>query len=671
MEPILKHELSQIGATIRELSIEAIQKANSGHPGMPMGCAELGAYLYGVELRHNPKQPKWINRDRLVLSVGHGSIWLYSCLHLSGFDLTLSDLKQFRQLGSRTPGHPEYGVTDGVEATTGLLGQGVGNSVGMALGMKLLAARFNRETFPLFTGKVFCLAGDGDFMEGVCSEASSLAGHLVLNNLILIYDSNQVCLDGPIWECFSEDIKGRYLSIGWEVYEIDGYNFDQMEKVFGDLRKSQERPALVIVHTIIGKGSPNKAGSNKMHGTPLGFEEIALVKEAYGLPQEEPFFVPPSVYPFFEKKREKQAFLEEDWHHLFRRWELVHPDLAKEYKKCLSDDFSNAEEILKNLKIEGPIAGRAASQVVVQALAPHFPQLIGGSADLSVSDLTAMKEYPIISPPQYIGRNIKYGVREFGMATIANGLSTLGFYRPFCGTFLIFSDYMRSAIRFAALSKYPVIFNISHDSIFLGEDGPTHQPIEQLISYRAMPELQVIRPGDPNEIKAAWVAALQYQGPTLLIVCRQNLSLLSETNVPFSEGMGRGAYLVKKETRPPDFTLFATGSELALALQAAQELEQRGKSIRVVSMPCWFLFEKQSQAYKDSLLEGDLGLRVAIEAASDLGWHKYIGRKGICLTMKGFGASAPPEALAKHFGFTVQAIVEKLLKRAAFPSSGI
>lgn len=661
MDEDLKKQLAKVAGTIRGLSIDAVQKANSGHPGMPMGCAEFGAFLYGVHMRHNPKHSKWLNRDRLVLSAGHGSMWLYSCLHLSGFKLSLDEIKRFRQLHSKTPGHPEYSLTDGVEATTGPLGQGVGNAVGMALGMKCLAARFNSEDYPLFTSKVFCLAGDGCMMEGVFSEASSFAGHLKLDNLVLIYDSNHVCLDGPTSECFSEDTKGRYKAYGWDVYDIDGYDFDGMETTFNEIRRKQDKPVLVVLRTVIGKGSPHKAGTSKVHGSPLGPDEVLATKEALGLPKEE-FYVPQSVRTFFEQKLPKEAALEAEWNDLFRRWAVSHPELAAEFEK-MKERFlpPDLEEILQKVEIKSPIAGRAASQAVLQTLGKILPQLIGGSADLSCSDLTLMKDFQIVTSEHFEGRNIKYGVREFAMATISSGLSLVGMFQPYCGTFFTFSDYMRNAIRLAALSPYHVIYQFTHDSIFLGEDGPTHQSIEQLASLRALPHLHLIRPADAHEVRHAWEAALRYQGPTAIVLSRQALPELPQTRVPYSQGMARGAYIVKKEKRKPDFTLFSTGSELSLALDVADRLEQIDKSVRVVSMPSWAIFEKQDDAYKHSIIGGDLGTRVAIEAGVELGWHKYIGMDGVAICMEGFGHSAPAADLAQEFGFTVDAIVERLL----------
>lgn len=661
MDENLKKQLSKIANTIRGLSIDAVQKANSGHPGMPMGCAELGAYLYGVLLRHNPKNSKWMNRDRLVLSAGHGSMWLYSCLHLSGFKLSLEEIKNFRQLHSKTPGHPEYGHTDGVEATTGPLGQGIANAVGMALGLKLLGAKFNREEYPLFNSKVYCVCGDGCIMEGISSEASSFAGHLKIDNLVLIYDSNHICLDGPTSECLSEVTKERYKTYGWDVFDCDGYDFDQMEAVFGEIRKKQSKPVLVILRTIIGKGSPHKAGTHKVHGSPLGPEEVAATKEALGLPKEE-FYIPQAALSFFEQKLPKEAAMEEQWNGMFRKWAAKYPDLASEYEKMRTHHLpADLEHQLRTISMKSPIASRASSGACIQLLAKNLPQLYGGSADLSGSDDTMMKEFPIVAPGDFQGRNMKYGVREFAMAAMCAGLSLTEMIQPFCGTFLTFSDYMRNAIRLACLSPYHIIYQFTHDSIFLGEDGPTHQPIEQLASLRALPNLHVIRPGDSNEVKMAWIAALKYKGPTALILSRQALPELKETHVSYENGVGKGAYILKREKKKPDYTLFATGSELSLAMEVASALEKLGKQVRVISMPCSAIFEKQSEEYKASLVGGDLGVRASIEAASDFGWHRYIGRNGVAICIEGFGLSAPAADLAQEFGFTADAIVERLL----------
>ncbi len=661
MDTDLKKQLSKIANTIRELSMEAVQKANSGHPGLPMGCAEFGAYLYGCVLKHNPKDTDWLNRDRFVLSAGHGSMLLYSCMHLSGFPLTLDDIKQFRQLHSKTPGHPELHMTKGVEATTGPLGQGVGNAVGMALGLKILASKFNKEGFPLFNSKVYCLAGDGCIMEGVSAEASSLAGHLGLDNLVLIFDANKITLDGPLSDSGSEDTKMRYQAYGWHVYEVDGYDFDALDEIFLQIRDGQTKPCFIMMHTVIGKGSPNKSNSHKAHGSPLGAEEVALTKKALGLPEED-FYVPQSIYTFFEQRLAKCVQLEEKWNEMVKAYAKAYPDLYQQFQQMKERVLpTDLEEQLRKIEIKTPIATRASSQAVLQVLGDLLPHLYGGSADLSGSDCTMMKKFPLIAPGQFGGRNIKFGIREFGMATAASGLSETGMITPYIGTFLTFSDYMRNAIRLAALSKVKVIYQFTHDSIFLGEDGPTHQPIEHLAALRAMPNLHVIRPADTHEVKMAWIAALRYKGPTAIVLSRQNLPDIPGTDLSFDQGMGRGAYIIKREKGVAQFTLFATGSELSLAMDVANALEKRGKSVRVVSMPCWELFEKQDEGYKASIVDGDLGKRVSIEAAVSFGWTKWIGRGGISISMEGYGESAPASDLAFEFGFNVDAILDRLL----------
>jgi transketolase len=661
LDPELKQMLAKIANTIRGLSMDAVQKADSGHPGLPMGCAELGAYLFACVLKYNPKDPKWFNRDRLILSAGHGSMWLYSCLHLAGYDVTMEDIKNFRQLHSRTPGHPEAHETVGVETTTGPLGQGLGNAIGQALGLKMLATRFNTDEHKIIDNKVWVLMGDGCIMEGCTSEVSSLAGHLKLDNLIAIYDANKVSLDGPLSDSCSEDTKARYLAYGWDVYETDGNNLDAVHAIISDARLNQKRPRLIIAHTIIGKGSPHKAGTSKVHGSPLGVEEVKESKIALGI-TEEPFFVPPMVYEFFKKKRAQDVVHEAEWRKVFDSWAVANPDKLREFEVMAKRELPrDLEEKVQAIEIKGPVAGRKASSEVINVLGDLLPFLYGGSADLSVSDLTMMKKFPLITPGDFRGRNIKFGVREFGMATMATGLAQTRMILPFIGTFLTFSDYMRNAVRLCALMKEHVIYQFTHDSIFLGEDGPTHQPIEHYAALRAIPNLYVIRPGDAYEVKMAWLAALDYQGPTALVLTRQNLPDIPETRVPFAEGVGRGAYILKSESRTPDFMLVATGSELHLALDVAVELEKLGKAVRVVSMPCWELFEQQSKEYKQSIFGGSLGRRVSIEAGVDLGWHKYIGWDGIPICMESYGASAPASDLAQAFGFTVESILERIL----------
>lgn len=656
-----KQILAKAANTIRHLSMDAVQKANSGHPGLPMGCAEIGAYLYGYAMRHNPKNSKWANRDYFILSAGHGSMLLYSCLHLAGFNLSLEEIKSFRQLHSQTPGHPELLETDGVETTTGPLGQGFGNGVGVALGYKILASQYNCPEYTIFDNKVFVLASDGDIMEGISSEVSSLAGHWQLDNLVVFYDANGICLDGELSDCCSEDTKARYISYGWDVFEIDGNDLDQIHAVMQQVRRSQVKPVLIVARTIIGKGSPHKAGSHKSHGSPLGEEEVKETKLALGLPLEE-FYIPQVVTEFFQQKMSVGQSCEEQWQRLFEGWSRSYPEKRKQYdvmaKDCIPTDI---QKQLAALEIKGPTSGRKASQDVVNFLSESMPQLYSGSADLSSSDFTLLKKYGAIRADDFSGRNIKFGVREFGMATIATGLRLTHMIVPFIGTFLTFSDYMRNAIRLAAIMKRKVIYHFTHDSIFLGEDGPTHQPIEHLTALRAIPHLHVFRPAGIHEVKMAWIAALRYQGPSCLILSRQNVADVAETVVCLEEGVGRGAYIVKKESAPCTFTLIATGSELPLAVEVASELEKIGKPTRVISMPCAELFDLQPDEYKMRILGKDTGKRVSIEAGGDLCWYKYIGIDGVAIAMEGFGASAPAGALAKEFGFTVEAILERLL----------
>ena len=661
MDEELKKILEKTANAIRQLSFEAVQKANSGHPGLPMGCAELGAYLYGHLLKHNPKNPHWVNRDRLVLSAGHGSMWLYSCLHLAGFDISLDDIKSFRQLHSKTPGHPEYGETPGVESTTGPLGQGVGNAIGQALGLKILETKFNSEEETILDAKVFCLAGDGCMMEGVSNEASSFAGHLCLDNLIIIHDANHVTLDGPLEQSSTEDVAERYRGYGFEILEMDGNDLDSIDAVMSHIRENQTRPIYIACHTIIGKGSPHKAGTNKAHGSPLGEEEVKATKEALGLPEEK-FYIPQSVKTFFEGKLPKQIELEEKWKKTFESWREANPNEGEVFHVMEERKIpASLEGDLNKIEMPNPISGRKAAQEVLQVLGNELPFLYGGSADLSGSDCTMMKQFPLIAQNEFKGRNIKFGIREFGMATIAAGLFQTGMILPYVGTFFTFSDYMRNAIRLASLSKYHVIYQLTHDSVFLGEDGPTHQPVEHLAAMRTMPNLHVVRPADSNEVKGAWISALHYHGPTILVLSRQNLPYLSETAVSYEEGVARGAYVAKKESGKPHFCLFATGSELSLALDVANALEKRDKHVRVVSVPCWELFDKQDDAYRASILEGDLGKRVSIEAGVSFGWCKFIGDHGISISIDEFGRSAPIGDIANEFGFTVDAILNRLL----------
>jgi transketolase len=656
----VKAQLTKIATTIRVLSMDAVQRANSGHPGLPLGCAEIGAYLYGHLLRHNPKNPAWINRDRLILSAGHGSMWLYSCLYLAGFGLTLEDIKNFRQLGSKTPGHPEVHHTPGVETTTGPLGQGFGNAVGTALGLKMLSKKFSSDDFRLFTSKVYVLAGDGCMMEGVSAEAASIAGHLGLDNLVVFFDSNDVSLDGPVGDACSEDTKMRFRAYGWETFEVDGHDFDQIDRAVRQAIHHQKKPTLIVLRTTIGKGAPTKAGLHTVHGSPLGEEEIRKAKEQLGVPNEE-FYVPQSVLSFFHNKLTNDAHLEAEWTKLFENWSRRFPEKRTEFDLMINHAEPKDLEVALSQQTISPTSGRKASQEVMNFLGEKLPWLIAGSADLSTSDMTILKKYPIVSKEHMEGRNIKFGDREFGMATSATGLAETGMFMPAIGTFLTFSDYMRNGIRLAALMRIKVVYQFTHDSIFVGEDGPTHQPVEQIASLRAIPHLLVIRPSGTHEMKMAWLAALRHDGPTAFALSRQNIRDLPETVVPYSEGLGRGAYIIRSEKRPADFTLIGTGSELPLALDVADALELIGKSVRVVSMPAWALFDAQPAEYKQRLFGPGAGRKVSIEAASEFGWHKYIGSDGITIAVEDFGTSAPASVLEKEYGFTVETILDRIL----------
>ncbi len=645
-----KSALQLTANTIRALSIDAIAAANSGHPGLPLGCAELGAYLYGKGLNHNPKEPNWINRDRFILSAGHGSMLLYSCLHLSGFEVSLEDLKNFRKLGAPTAGHPEYHELPGVETTTGPLGQGLATAVGIALGQKTTQARTGLN----LDNHTIVLVGDGCIMEGITSEASALAGHLALDNLIVIYDSNDICLDGPTSETHTENTQKRYEAYGWKVQTIDGHDLDAIHAAFRTAKAEKGAPQLIIAKTKIGKGSPTYEGSSEVHGKPLEKEEIQRTKEALGISLD-PFFVPEAVKTYFQARLIEQHTQTQSWNLYFKDWYSIN--------KTLWDSLSTQQipetldATLKALEIKPGLATRASSSAVLQAIHDHVPAVIGGSADLSCSDSTYMKKSGSLSKTDFSQRNIKYGVREFAMGAMASGLRLQGNSIPFCGTFLTFSDYMKNAIRLAALMKLKVIYQFTHDSIFLGEDGPTHQPVEHLASLRSIPGLTVIRPADSTEVKAAWSIALQNEGPTALILSRQGLPELP--NVSF-EDTKKGAYIIRKEsTEGLDLILLATGSEVSLALEVAKDLETAGKSVRVISFPSWELFESQSSTYQKELMPNTCAYAV-IEAQSSFGWHKYIGKNGICLTVDTFGKSGNAADLAKDYKLTKEACIQKI-----------
>ncbi|RAP31942.1 transketolase [Candidatus Marinamargulisbacteria bacterium SCGC AG-414-C22] len=649
----------QIANTIRGLSIDAINQANSGHPGLPLGCADIASVLYSQVLQQNPNNPHWVNRDQFVLSAGHGSMLLYAALHLAGYTISLNDIKNFRQLHSPAAGHPEVDLNHGIETTTGPLGQGIGHAVGLALAKKILASTFNTPEYDIFNGTVYALAGDGCLMEGVASEACSFAGHLALDNLVLIYDSNDICLDGPISECFTENVAQRFKSYGWDVITIDGHNYDEIIQAFKQ-SKSNQKPTLIEAKTTIGYGSPNRAGTAEAHGKALGKDEGQLTKEALGISTDSVFHVPQEVTAFFNDLVKQQQTIENNWNSMFTKWKEAHPDLHAIYEQ--SKQTSIPVNLIKQLKespIKSGLASRASSKAMIQLVHELLPSFIGGSADLSCSDSTAIGNSGIISKNDFTQRNIKYGVREFAMGAISAGLSLSGFFRPLCATFFTFSDYMKNAIRLTAYMKLPVIYQFTHDSIFLGEDGPTHQSIEHLASLRSMPNLTVIRPADSNEVRGAWIAALtQNETPTALVLSRQGLPEIETSNI---DKVQYGAYIIYKEKDEHiDYAIYSTGAEVSLAIDVAKTLENEGKSVRVVSMPSFELFDAQENDYKNTILAKTAKFHVAIEAQTSFGWHKYVGSDGICITMEDYGLSAPATDLADYFGFTVEKIISKI-----------
>lgn len=648
--------------SIRTLSIDAIEKANSGHPGITMGAAPMAFKLWSKFMNHNPANPDWFNRDRFILSAGHGSMLLYSLLHLSGYDVTLDDLKNFRQWGSKTPGHPEYGYTPGVEATTGPLGQGVAMAVGMAMAERHLAATYNKENFPIVDHYTYSICGDGDLMEGVSAEAASLAGHLKLGRLIIMYDSNDISLDGELHMSFSENVMDRYKAYGWHVVRVeDGNDLDEIERAIAEA-KADERPSLIEVKTTIGYGSPNKAGKSASHGAPLGGDEAKLTKEAYKWTFEEDFFVPEEVRAYYEKLKEAGKEKENQWNDLFAEYKKAYPELAAQFELAVSGKLPDGwEKATPVYEVGDKLASRDSSHQAINAFADVVPQLVGGSADLASSNKTLMKNESDFSRDNYSGRNIWFGVREFAMGTAMNGMALHGGVKVFGATFFVFSDYVRPAIRLSALMKLPVIYVFTHDSIAVGEDGPTHEPIEHLASLRAMPNLSVIRPADGNETASAWRIALEKNDePTVLVLSRQGLPTIEGTKEQAYEGVRKGAYVIAQAEGQADALLIATGSEVALAVEAKKALEQEGIKTSVVSMPSVEAFEKQSAEYKQSVLPSDVKVRLAIEMGSSLGWHKYVGDKGDVLSIDTFGESAPGDILIKEFGFTVENVVAKV-----------
>lgn len=650
--------------TIRTLSIDAIEKANSGHPGLPMGAAPMAYTLFTDFMNHNPKNSKWFNRDRFILSAGHGSMLLYSLLHLCGYDVTMDDIKSFRQYQSRTPGHPEVLDTDGVEATTGPLGQGIAMAVGMAMAEAHLAAKYNKENFPIIDHYTYSLVGDGDIMEGISHEAASLAGHLGLGKLIVLYDSNDISLDGDLNKAYSDDVQKRFEAYNWHYVRVeDGNDVEEIKNAIQIAKENKEQPTLIEIKTIIGYGSPNKSNSSASHGAPLGEEEVKLTKEYYKWDYE-PFYVAEDVYKHFEQKvveRGKQK--EAEWNALFEQYKEAYPELGKELETAMRNELPQGwDENLPAYEAgKDVLATRKASGDMINAFAKSVPNLFGGSADLASSNNTLMKEEDDFSKEQYDGRNIWFGVREFAMGAALNGMALHGGLKVYGGTFFVFSDYLRAAIRLSAIMKTPVTYVFTHDSIAVGEDGPTHEPVEHLASLRAMPNVSVIRPADGNETQAAWRLALESTDqPTALVLTRQGLPTLENTAEKAFEGVKRGAYVVSDAEGNPDAILLATGSEVSLAIEAQKELRKENIDVRVVSMPSWDRFEQQDEAYKEEVLPSDIKKRVAIEMASSLGWHKYVGDEGKVMSVDTFGASGKGEIIVKEYGFTVENVVQNV-----------
>lgn len=650
--------------TIRTLSMDAVQKANSGHPGAPMGLAPAAYVLWTKILKHNPKNPRWHDRDRFVLSAGHASMLLYSLLHLSGYDLSLDDIKNFRQWGSKTPGHPEFGCTPGVETTTGPLGQGFSNAVGMAIAERHLAETYNRPHFPMVDHYTYIMCGDGDLMEGLTAEAASLAGHLGLGRLICIYDCNQISIEGNTSLAFTEDVALRFKAYNWHVLEVkDGNDLDAIFNAIHEGRAVHERPSLIILKTHIAFGSPNKQDSASSHGAPLGEEEIILTKKNLHWPYDTPFYVPQSVIDLFRKCIIKGEEEESLWKERIKAYEKEYPDMAKDFMRAMNGTLPESwDKDLADFSITDPIATRAASGKILNLLSTTIPTLLGGSADLAPSNNTRIASAEDFQKNQYAGRNIHFGVREHAMGAISTGIGMHKGLRPYCGTFLVFSDYMRPSIRLAAMMKIPVIYIFTHDSIAVGEDGPTHQPIEQLTCLRAIPNLIVIRPADATETLEAWKIAVKTKdSPVALILSRQKLPVLDKKGYAISDGVKNGAYILEDPNGKPETILIATGSEVHPALAAKSILSKKGVSVRVVSMPSWELFEKTSQEYKERVLSPDVKLHIAIEAGIPLGWEHYAGAYGKIVGISRFGASAPGDRVMAEFGFTPENIAQKTL----------
>jgi transketolase len=652
--------------TIRFLSIDAVEKANSGHPGAPMGMAPMAFILWDRFLKHNPRDPSWPNRDRFVLSAGHASALLYSLLHLTGYDLPLDEIKNFRQWGSRTPGHPEYGLVPGVEATTGPLGQGFANGVGMAIAERWLAEHYNRPDHEIIDHYTYAIVSDGDLMEGIASEAASLAGILGLSKLIYLYDDNDISIDGPTDLTFKEDVAKRFEAYGWQVIgPIDGMNLEQVDAAIREARREIRMPSLVICRTVIGYGSPNKAGTAKVHGEPLGEDEVGLTRENLGWEYDEPFTIPPEVLAHFRKALDRGEAAQDEWKMGMESYAISFREEAESLAAALESRLPEGWDSGLNALFADDtksMATRAASGKVLNAIARNVPNLMGGSADLSGSNKTVLSDRSVLGRDNPGGNNIHFGVREHAMGGIVNGMALHGGVVPFGATFLVFSDYMRASIRLAALSGLPSIFVFTHDSVGVGEDGPTHQPVEQLLSLRSIPNLNVLRPADATETVEAWRLAIERRdGPTALIFSRQSVPLLDRTELTSAEDVRRGGYVLWEPNENPEVILIGTGTEVQIALDAARIVAERGVSVRVVSMPSWEIFDAQSGEYRESVLPSSIKMRASIEAGTTLGWEKYVGTDGTAMGVTRFGASAPGEVVFEKLGLTADAMADRVM----------
>jgi transketolase len=643
--------------------MDAVQQAKSGHPGMPMGAAPMAYVLWTRHLKHSPSNPKWFNRDRFVLSAGHGCMLLYSLLHLTGYDLSLDEIKNFRQWGSKTPGHPEYGHTPGVETTTGPLGQGFANGVGMAIAQRYLAARYNQPNFDIINYSVYGIVSDGDLMEGVASEAASLAGHLKLGNLIYLYDDNEISIDGSTDLAFTEDVQKRFEAYGWHVTSVeDGNDLSALDEAIRAARDDEaERPSLIRVKTHIGFGSPHKQDTAEAHGSPLGEEEVKLSKQRLGWDPEKQFFIPDDAIKNFRKAHDQGKKWESLWHTMFDRYDKHHTDIAKELKNMLARNYGDEwKKAIPTFGADAAMATREASGKVLDAIAPHLPTLVGGSADLTPSNNTFVKGLGEFQYGSYAGSYFRFGVREHAMGSILNGLALTDGMIPYAGTFMLFSEYMRPPIRLAAIMGIRPIYVYTHDSIGLGEDGPTHQPVEQLASLRSIPNITVIRPADAGEVAVAWRVAIEHTtGPVVLALTRQKIPVIDRTKFATAENLTKGAYVLAEYGSVPEILLIGTGSEVQHVIGAYEQLMKEQITVRVVSMPSWELFERQPKEYRDKVLPPSAKCRLAVEAGSPMGWHKYVGDGGAIIGITTFGHSAPVDVVMKNYGFSVENVVKR------------